>query len=179
MIKLGRKECERIRKSVERVSALAERLKIRTNVKSLAQTEYMTHANKMDKVILGKSENKKNSKNGRTKNGRIERHMEDSFCFEPWYHIVVKVDGAVGPCCIFNEKSLNVKTASLNEIWHGEWFKNFRTQMQSGELPSWCSICNTSQVEQNNDIKKILKSHQEQNHKKRPINHKNVKRKVK
>jgi len=97
----------------------------------------------MDSVILKKTNKKKN--------------LADAICLEPWYHLVIKVDGETGPCCIFSEKKMNVKDKSLKEIWYSNYFNNLRKSILSGKLPKYCKICNAGQVIQNNAIRKQIR----------------------
>lgn len=142
MIKAGKREISRTGKDVENVAKRAKEKGIQTNILVLSRPEYISKSNRMDEIISEKREA-----------GNVA-----TSCYEPWYHLVVKVDGSVGPCCIFEEKSLNVKSASLKEVWNSEWFSSLRRRMSKGELPEWCRICNTSQVTQNDEMRKILES---------------------
>jgi radical SAM protein with 4Fe4S-binding SPASM domain len=57
-----------------------------------------------------------------------------SFCFEPFYAMLIDSQGNVAPCCSWDrgEESLNVLKKSLNEIWYSEYFEYIRKRMISG-----------------------------------------------
>lgn len=82
--------------------------------------------------------------------------FSSALCFEPWWHLVVKVDGSVQPCCIFDSKEENVKEKSLKEIWFGKFFEKIRKMMMMGKFPEFCRICNSGQIAENIKIKEIL-----------------------
>jgi len=141
-LKLGKKEQDELQKFISGINKLAKKYKIVTNIDNYVQKDFISKANKMQEVI-----SEKNS---------ADKNFSSAPCFEPWYHLVVKVDGSVGPCCIFEEKTLNVKNMRLREIWYGSWFKKLRKDIINGKLPKWCKICNTGQVMQNVDLRNAL-----------------------
>ncbi|MEM5855057.1 MAG: radical SAM/SPASM domain-containing protein [Candidatus Aenigmatarchaeota archaeon] len=74
-------------------------------------------------------------------------------CVRPFTEMVVIPDGTVGPCCAFCEGKYsrdrilmenvlkfleNVNDKSLNQIWRGEKFNDFRELAKNGKLPLYC-----------------------------------------
>jgi len=145
LMKSGRGDKKRIATAIGNISRLAEELGIHTNIGALARSEFIEQSNRMDKLIIKEN-----------RIGQDDKTSNGPACFEPWYHLVVKVDGSVGPCCVFEEKSLNIKTMSLNDVWYGDWFNAMRKRMQNGDLPNWCKICNTTQIQKNIAIRNSL-----------------------
>ncbi|MFH1849285.1 MAG: radical SAM protein [archaeon] len=117
---------------------LAARYGIATNVSHLAK-QHIENSNRMDEVLACRG-----------------RGFLSIPCYEPWYHLVVKVDGNAGPCCICDDPKLNVKNESLRSIWYGSHFSSIRQSIMGGSLPHYCRICNAGQVIQNQGIQKEL-----------------------
>jgi len=80
---------------------------------------------------------------------QMGKFVKANMCFEPFYHMVVKTDGSVGPCCLFYGKSPNVKNHSLSKIWNGRYFNNLRENVIKGNLMDYCKICNVGQITNN------------------------------
>jgi radical SAM protein with 4Fe4S-binding SPASM domain len=79
-------------------------------------------------------------------------------CYEPWLRMGIRVDGLVGPCGFFDEKSMeNIKNKSLKEIWYGDYFDKRRKQMLTNNLPEYCKKCCTTLVSNNQRIREKLK----------------------
>jgi MoaA/NifB/PqqE/SkfB family radical SAM enzyme len=63
---------------------------------------------------------------------KADRALEgfDEACVIGWYSMVVRSDGTVAPCCILQGKPLgNIFQQSIDEIWHGEPYQRFRTEL--------------------------------------------------
>ena len=69
------------------------------------------------------------------------KHIPDSYCLKPWYHLVIQASGEVGPCCNFQENKCNILDKSLKDIWFGEYFNNLRKLMVDNNPPGNCSRC--------------------------------------
>lgn len=67
------------------------------------------------------------------------------FCAMPWVHFHVTQNGNVTPCCQApwgNEAKLgDINTSSIQEIWKGKEFEDFRKQMLKGKPAPACSRC--------------------------------------
>jgi MoaA/NifB/PqqE/SkfB family radical SAM enzyme len=78
-------------------------------------------------------------------------------CYQPFYFVIVRPWGVVGPCCMFDNVGMSVKEHSLPEIWFGTTFGQMRDRMLRRRLPDFCSKCNPSQVQTNRKIRAELK----------------------
>ena len=141
-IQLSKIQLEEFQKSIQKIKQLAIKLNIKTNIEKYDDLSLIENSNNMNKII----------KIGKTND------FSAIACFEPWYHMVVKVDGSVGPCCVFTEKKVNVKTMSLSEIWYGKFFNNLRKDIKKAKLPSYCKICNAGQLFRNEFLRTELKN---------------------
>lgn len=79
-------------------------------------------------------------------------------CYEPWFHLVIKVDGSANPCCLYDCQQANVKQKTLKQIWYGPTFQRIRQRIKQGNLPDCCQICNAGQFERNKTIRDELRS---------------------
>jgi len=77
-------------------------------------------------------------------------------CYEPWYHLVIKVDGSANPCCLYDCQQANVKQKNLEQIWYGPTFQRIRERIKQSNLSDYCQICNAGQFERNKTIRKEL-----------------------
>lgn len=62
-------------------------------------------------------------------------------CYSPWFFMNIQPDGCVEPCGVSGDSSENIKTKSLHEIWHGEYFTSFRKGLMRKEIPERCKKC--------------------------------------
>lgn len=54
----------------------------------------------------------------------------ESYCLIGWHSLLVRTTGDVAPCCILQGKQLgNVYRQSVREVWHGEAYAQFRTEL--------------------------------------------------
>ena len=147
-LKLKKNEIKQFAVIIPEAKRLAEKYGIFTNIDGLVQTRFIEKSNKMVEVIENESKN----------NDVEETSFESVSCFEPWWHLVIKVDGSAQPCCLYDLKEENVKDKSLEEIWHGQTFQLIRKIMVNRKFSKFCSICNASQVLENRRIREILKN---------------------
>jgi radical SAM protein with 4Fe4S-binding SPASM domain len=67
--------------------------------------------------------------------------------------IYVHYDGEVAPCCVLGRPSLgNINNNTINEIWNGEKYNDFRSRFYSEEPYECCRGCGFSQVVQVKDF---------------------------
>ena len=78
-------------------------------------------------------------------------------CFEPYLNVVIQMTGQVSPCCMLSTTKENVKEKSLQEIWHGPYFRRLRTMLASGDLPDGCKTCVFQQVVRTKEIRDDLR----------------------
>lgn len=72
------------------------------------------------------------------------------FCAMPWVHFHVVQNGNVTPCCQApwgDEAKLgNINENSIQDIWKGKPFEEFRKQMLKGKSHSACSRCHEKEA---------------------------------
>lgn len=65
-------------------------------------------------------------------------HYDDQYCEFPWTSLTVMADGSVVPCTQDYDAEMcmgNVNEQSLEEIWNGEKYREFRRWHATGEFP--------------------------------------------
>jgi radical SAM protein with 4Fe4S-binding SPASM domain len=65
-------------------------------------------------------------------------HYSSQYCEYPWLSLTVMADGNVVPCTQVSNNEIvmgNIKENSLEEIWNGEKYKEFRLMHVSGKFP--------------------------------------------
>lgn len=139
-LKLNKKQGLEFEKNAKKAKKLAENFGIETDV-NLLTNEFLDKSNKMED-LLKKESNPKN--------------FSFLVCYEPWWHLVIKTDGSVQPCCLYDEKEENVREKSLKEIWFGKYFEKIRDEIENKKFSKYCSICNAGQVFENRKIRKDL-----------------------
>ena len=64
------------------------------------------------------------------------------YCLAPLRTLVVRVDGGVNYCnCTPDTSAGEFITMTLEEIWWGKGYQNFRNSLISGPLPDCCKVC--------------------------------------
>ena len=139
-LKLKGKEIQILNKELKKADRLAKKYSIWTNAVELTKEKFVENSNEMTKILRKHSGNQ----------------FVNAFCYEPWWHIVVKVDGSVQPCCLYDEKIENVKNKSLKDIWFGQFFEGIRKSILERKFSKYCSICNAGQVLENWRIRNEL-----------------------
>ncbi len=69
-------------------------------------------------------------------------------CYDPWFHMTIKVDGRVISCDVATDEGDNIKNKSLKDIWYGAYFQKHRKMQLSKEIPDFCRQCNPSHTTQ-------------------------------
>ncbi|MFP4117180.1 MAG: radical SAM/SPASM domain-containing protein [Candidatus Aenigmatarchaeota archaeon] len=138
-IKLSEEGKKEVVREIPEVKKKAEEYGIGTNVQGLKK-KYFDKTNDMTEVLLGKEIG----------------DFTNVACYEPWYHLVLKVDGSAQPCCLYDAKEENVKKKSLEEIWFGDFFQGIRKNIKKGNFSNYCEICNASQVMANEELSEKL-----------------------
>ena len=116
---------------IRKAEKLCSRYGIKHNLGKL-KTEQIEHVNRMDRLL------------------RKKAYIP---CFQPWYHVVIRPWGSVGPCCMFDYSEENIKQKSLKQIWFGDYFERIRKSIMEGNLFGFCSNCNPSQVQENEEVR--------------------------
>ncbi len=141
-LRLSGQDVKEMQPEVEYAQAAADELGIYTNISRFVESSLVTKKNEMPAVY---------AKDVESSDGFLSIP-----CYEPWYHLVVKTDGSVGPCCVFEDKAVNVKEASLADIWTGGFITKVRGTLESRDFLQWCRLCNAGQVLQNRGLRKEL-----------------------
>lgn len=132
---------------IERAKDVARKYHFKTNLDKL-KIQFIDKINKMDEMIMEEvSDVKADARSG----------FLSIPCYYPWYQMVIRPWGIVGPCCMFDNVGDNVKEKSLSEAWFGEHFSKIREKLKSGTLPDFCFKCNPSQVQENIKIRQVLR----------------------
>lgn len=145
-LRLSGQDVKTMQPEVERAQAAADKLGIYTNISRFAESSLVTKKNKMPAVY---------AKDVESSDGGSDGFLSIP-CYEPWYHLVVKTDGSVGPCCVFEDKAVNAKDAALADIWTGRFMGGVRAALESRDFLEWCKICNAGQVLQNRGLRDEL-----------------------
>jgi radical SAM protein with 4Fe4S-binding SPASM domain len=71
------------------------------------------------------------------------RRKHPRFCAMAAYYMKILPNGDVFPCCRGPEelKMGNTNTATIEEIWNGDRYRDFRRRMHAGDYPDVCSTC--------------------------------------
>jgi len=137
------KDKKNLIKYLHEATKIAYKHNFQTNVDKL-EFELIKSTAKMKKVI--------------EKEGKDEKNIWTSLpCYQPFYRMIVRPWGIVGPCCMFEYSDENVNKKSLKEIWFGEYFQKMRNEMIKRNLPEFCSKCNPSQVQENRKIREEIR----------------------
>lgn len=138
-LKLSDSDKKNIVERTEKLRNLADKYNIETNIDSFSEI-FFDKTNDMDDVM-----------------SEIEgKDFSEIACYEPWYHMVVKVDGSVQPCCLFDSSEENVKNSSLRDIWYGDLFTKVRENIKKNNFSKFCKICNASQFIANRELRQQL-----------------------
>jgi radical SAM protein with 4Fe4S-binding SPASM domain len=62
-------------------------------------------------------------------------------CTFPWAGVVVTGDGNVNACCMPGSQIGNLNEESLEEIWNGRRFRDFRALVNTPDAPKPCDSC--------------------------------------
>lgn len=62
-------------------------------------------------------------------------------CREPWKTIFVTYDGLVRPCCNSSTTLGNLADQSIEEIWNGETYREFRRSIVNRNFDKYCKQC--------------------------------------
>lgn len=138
-LKLNKDQRNELEENIPKLKEKADKLEIETNIGSLRQ-KYFEKSNEMEPLI------------------KKENEFSSIACYEPWYHLVIKVDGSAQPCCLYDSKEENVKNKSLKKIWFGDFFQKIRKNIKQNNFSKYCQICNASQVITNKHLRQKLKN---------------------
>lgn len=128
---------------------------IQEAIKISYQHNFQTNIDKLEFELI---ESTAKMKKTVEKEGEKEKNIWSSLpCYQPFYHMIVRPWGIVGPCCMFDNIGEDANQKSLREIWFGEFFEDMREKILKRDLPDFCSKCNPSQIQENRKIRSFLK----------------------
>jgi MoaA/NifB/PqqE/SkfB family radical SAM enzyme len=64
-----------------------------------------------------------------------------AFCMAPWVHLAVSTTGVATPCCEAKGEFGHVGRQSIDEIWYGPEFRNFRAGLIRDKRDARCRKC--------------------------------------
>jgi len=82
----------------------------------------------------------------------VERWREDDIhapCEVPWATAAITANGDVMACCVPGTTVGNLNEQSLDEIWHGPEFADFRSRVNTPHPPAPCRNCGMARVHNN------------------------------
>lgn len=149
-LKLTAKQAKEVPRYVARGLELCSKYRIQNNFESFLTTELVESANTMDEQIVRESADAPGHEQ------RVLKPYFSQLCYEPWWNMIIRANGRVGPCCMFDYTAEYVHSKSLKEIWQGRYFRQLRKNIQDGRLLDYCARCNPSQVIDNRRIREEM-----------------------
>jgi len=122
----------------------AEKLGVETNLSNFIGSKFIEKTGEMIDLIGEDIVNKTND-------------FFSTACYEPWYRIGIRADGAVCPCGFFDQGTTeNIKNKNLKAVWYGDYFNKRREQLLQKNLPEYCKKCCVTLVVNNKIIRHEL-----------------------
>lgn len=148
-------------KYLKEAKSTAERLNIISNIGELIEDYFNLSNSGSESTIQVISFGQANKSN--CSGDRIVRRDTGPFdsinCLKPWYHIVIRANGDIGPCCNFQESECNILHESLQTIWFCNYFNKLREYMIKNQPPANCFKCgSTLQSNENKLLVRKLKN---------------------
>jgi len=138
-----KKDRKKLMKAIKEAIQIAYQHNFQTNLDKL-EYKLIKHSSKMKKIIEKEVENEKNP-------------LFSIPCYQPFYSLIIRPWGNVGPCCMFESSFENIKSKSLKQIWFSKYFEEIRENIKNKKLPKFCSKCNPSQIQMNRKIRENLR----------------------
>lgn len=136
-IKVDNKLATDVAKSLANAKDIAEKNEIMINTDQVIEDELYDKSNETDMIISD----------------------YDIPCFVPWYSLSINAKGIATPCSQFKEdKGIDVRGKSLQEIWVSKKFEEIRRNIINKELPETCSKCCAPLLEENKEIRERLEN---------------------
>lgn len=145
-IKLTEKNIEILDFYIDEALDKAKELGIHTNLDDLKGKEDLLDKEEDSKEVLKKDVSEK-------------KDLINSPCFAPWLSAEIRVSGRVVPCRLCNNDagSPKIHNRSLEKIWFGDYFSNFRENMIKRNLPEYCSTCASGDMVDQKKLREMLK----------------------
>mgnify|MGYP001198959049 CR=1 FL=1 len=102
------------------------------------EEEFLNFWSDKDVYAYVKSLDNKWLDNEKNKNVKNFSHYEKQYCEYPWTSLTIMADGNVVPCTQISNNEIvlgNVKENTLEEIWNGKKYKDFRQMHIDGKFP--------------------------------------------
>jgi MoaA/NifB/PqqE/SkfB family radical SAM enzyme len=131
---------------LQRAIEVAERYKIPNNFSGLDKNlslELIEKSSRMHEVVRADIE-------------RAQKIELDGFikgfiriaCYKPWWHMTIKCDGRTTSCDVPIIGGDSIRDKSINEVWHGPYFRALRGALKNAKIPRFCAQCNPSHTTQ-------------------------------
>lgn len=126
---LSASQAKEMKASIPEIVLEAKQLGVGTNLGSFLESPMIENANSMHHVLAADGEGE-------------EHPLLDYPCYEPWYLMAIKADGHVAPCRhVRGDSRTTLRTASLKDIWDGDYFTSFRRRIARGKMFKECEKC--------------------------------------
>jgi len=80
--------------------------------------------------------------------------MAAARCLEPWLGAAIRVDGSVGPCCVFSDEDADsIRDKSLKDVWLGPYLERVRQQIAATGTMAYCRHCPTGMPARTADLR--------------------------
>lgn len=73
----------------------------------------------------------------------IPNKILNSYCYEPYYFMLITPFGNISPCCTYGHgyNNFNIKNKNLNDIWFSKEFESLRNDLCKGTMKYKCRNC--------------------------------------
>lgn len=102
-----------------------------------------TNLDELDEFLIKKSCEIKEVIETYSKQKKEEKDIMKSLsCYSPWYFIGIRPNGDIYPCGADCPNPFgNIITDTLENIWYGQKFEDFRQKLLSKNVPDFCAAC--------------------------------------
>lgn len=131
---------------------------IDTIKKRLSENEIQSNIEFIDQDIEKNSSKIKNTAKENTEKNQETLSKKNIICFSPWLMVAIRADGTAGPCPPGMEyiKNCNIKNETLEKVWYGEVFDDFRKKMIEQKKLSCCDDCGSMEIIANKSVLKEI-----------------------
>jgi len=147
-LRLSDAQREELRGYIPLVKERSRELGIHTNIETIVPEKIQDTA-AMDTVILIDLE--------REDSGSEDGSFASLPCYEPYLNLVIRMTGAVGPCCMLENREVSVRDRSLEDVWRGSFFRRLRESMEQKQLFGACKNCVYMQMIGNGELRHALR----------------------
>lgn len=148
-LRLSNAQREELRSLIPLVKKRSKELGVNTNIDTIVPEKIENTAAMHNIIVKGAAE-------------ETCGHEDDPFsslpCYEPYLNLVIRMTGAVGPCCMLEDRGVRVDTQSLSEVWYGDYMGSLREAMKERRLFGACKNCVYMQIVGNAEMRWALGS---------------------